>query len=33
MNEELKTAYIVTPNAITQSTSTAWYRFTGTPMA
>ena len=33
MKDELKMAYMVTPSAMTQSMSTAWYRFTGTPMA
>ncbi len=33
VKEELKIAYIVTPKAMTQSISTAWYRFTGAPIA
>src|ERR1700684_2848234 len=33
VKDELKMAYMVIPNAMTQSTSTAWYRLTGRPMA
>ena len=33
VNDELKMAYMVIPNAMTQSMSTAWYRLTGKPMA
>ena len=33
LNDESKTAYMVTAKAITQSTTTAWYRLTRTPIA